>query len=73
VSRAVDRCIADGLLADILSKNKAEVVALFLTEYDEQAQRELDREEAREEGLAEGLAEGRVQRDCQKDWQRERP
>lgn len=58
VSRAVDQCIADGVLADILAKNKAEVIAMFLTEYDEQAQRELDREEAREEGLAEGLEEG---------------
>lgn len=65
VTKAVDQCIAEGFLADILSKNKAEVIALFLTEYDEQAQRELDRAEAREEGLAEGreegLAEGREQ------------
>ena len=68
VAMAVDRCIAAGWLADILSKNKAEVIALFLTEYDEQAQRELDRAEAREEGLeegrAEGRAEGRVDGDC---------
>lgn len=62
VSRAVDQCIADGLLADILLKNKAEVIALFLTEYDEQAQRELDREEAREEGIAEGLEKGEMLR-----------
>ncbi len=42
-----------------MSKNKSEVVALFLTEYDEQAQRELDREEAREDGLTEGRTEGK--------------
>ncbi len=54
VKKAVDQCIAEGLLADILLKNKAEVIALFLTEYDEQAQRELDREEAREEGRERG-------------------
>lgn len=56
VERAVDQCIEDGVLADILLKNKAEVMALFLTEYDEKLQRELDREEAREEGQAEGEA-----------------
>lgn len=55
IAEAVNQCIAQGFLADILSKNKSEVIALFLTEYDEQAQRELDREEARAEGQTEGL------------------
>lgn len=50
---------AEELLTDILSKNKAEVIALFLTEYDEQAQRELDKRDAREEGWEEGQEEGR--------------
>ena len=58
VSKAVDRCIAEGMLADILSKNKAEVITLFLTEFDEQAYRRLERKEAREEGWKEGWDEG---------------
>lgn len=58
VAKAVDKCIAEGLLADILSKNRAEVISLFLTEYDEQAQRELDRAEAREDGWNEGREAG---------------
>jgi len=59
IAKAVDRCIAEGLLADILSKNKAEVIALFLTEYDEQAVRRLDRKEARTEGRTEGIECGK--------------
>jgi len=67
VAKAVDRCIAEGMLADILSKNKAEVITLFLTEFDEQAYRRMMRKEAwedgheegREEGLEEGRKEGR--------------
>lgn len=58
VAKAVDKCIAKGLLSDILSKNRAEVISLFLTEYDEQAQRELDRAEAREDGWNEGRKAG---------------
>jgi len=58
VAKAVDRCIAEGFLADILSKNKAEVITLFLTEFDEQAYRRLERKEAREEGWEEGLEKG---------------
>lgn len=54
MARAVDQCIEEGLLADILSKNKAEVVAMFLTEYDAEKQRRLDRLDAREEGLIAG-------------------
>ncbi len=54
VMRAVDQCIAEGLLSDILKKNRAEVMALFLTEYDEQKHLKLERAEAREEGRSEG-------------------
>ncbi len=61
VAMAVDYCISQGFLADILSKNKSEVIALFLTEYDEKAQRALDRRDARREGMARGLEKGRKQ------------
>jgi len=58
VTKAVDRCIEKGWLADILSKNKAEVITLFLTEFDEQAYHKMERKEAREDGWKDGLKEG---------------
>lgn len=36
VGAAVDSCIAQGILADILSKHRAEVMDVFLTDYDEE-------------------------------------
>lgn len=59
VAKAVDRCIREGLLADILSGNKAEVIAMFLTEYDEQKHIRLERKEAWSEGRSEGREEGK--------------
>lgn len=63
VESAIDYCIRQGILEDILSEHRAEVIAVFLTEYDAQAHMEMEREEwtqkGREEGLKEGLKEGR--------------
>lgn len=63
VEQAVNSCIEEGILADILKKNRAEVYDLILYEYDEQKQLELAREGAmkagREEGWKEGCEEGR--------------
>lgn len=67
VDRAIDTCIEQGILADILSKSKMEVRKMLLTEYDERAEREylrkeaieLGLEEGREKGLKEGRREGR--------------
>ena len=36
VRAAVDSCIAQGILADVLSKHRAEVIDVFLTDYDEE-------------------------------------
>lgn len=58
VIKAVDTCIKNGILSDLLRKNKAEVMNMILTEFDEEDYREFLREEARDSGLAEGLAEG---------------
>ena len=66
VTEAVDSCIRDGILADYLKKNKAEVIGMLLTEYDEAATMEAIRQdsyedgwdEGREEGLEEGLERG---------------
>lgn len=57
ITAAVDECIAKGYLADILSKNRSEVISLFLTEYDAKKHMELERRDAREEGRMEGAYE----------------
>lgn len=54
VNLAVDSCIEEGILADILRKNRAEVRDLILYEYDEQRQLALAREGAMKAGLAKG-------------------
>ncbi len=63
VELAVNSCINEGILADILKKNRAEVCNLILYEYDEQKQLAIAREGAkkagREEGRAQGIAQGR--------------
>jgi len=57
VDRAVLRCIDEGVLDDYLSERRAEVVDMFLTEYDEDRVHELFKEEGREEGREEMLDE----------------
>ena len=59
VSRAVDECIEEGILEDFLRKNKAEVVAMSIFEYDEKKVMDYIRMEEREEGRKEGRREGR--------------
>lgn len=58
VIKAVDTCIKNGILSDLLRKNKAEVMNMILTEFDEEDYREFLREEARDSGLTEGRAQG---------------
>lgn len=50
VRKAVDECIAKGILKKILLKNKAEVVSMFLKEYDEEKHMEMEREDGVREG-----------------------
>lgn len=59
VDAAVDSCIADGIMKDFLTKHKAEVMSVCLTEFDEKVYTEGIREEGREEGRVEGREEGR--------------
>jgi hypothetical protein len=54
IERAVDECIEEGILADILSSQKAEVLELALTTFD----RELYEQGLREEGELIGVARG---------------
>lgn len=56
ISLSVDRAISDGILRDFLTAHKAEVVGMFLTEYDEEKTMELFKAEAREEAWEESRA-----------------
>ena len=58
INDAVEKCIREGVLVEFLSKHRAEVQNLILTEYNEQKQMELAQRAAREEGKAEGIAAG---------------
>ena len=62
VNQAVDDCIRNGMLAEILSANKAEVLNLILTEYDEQShiasEKEISYAEGEEKGIKKGIEKG---------------
>ena len=58
VKRAVDECIKEGILADFLTKNKAEAISMSIFEYDEEKVIAMIRQEEYEEGVAFGHAEG---------------
>ncbi len=68
VERAVDECIREGILEDLLRRNKTEAIAVSIFEYDEEkelalfraAERENGRDEGRQEGLQEGLIQGLI-------------
>ena len=54
VNMAVDACIRDNILKDILETQKKEVMDVVLTEFDEEKFEAMIREEEREEGRKEG-------------------
>lgn len=54
VNRAVDECIREGILKDFLLKNRAEVVAMCIFEYDEEAHMKCIRQEGFEDGYEKG-------------------
>ena len=56
---AVDECIERNILADFLIKNKAGVIDMYLTEWDEEAYRTVLKEESHEDGRLEGIIEGK--------------
>lgn len=56
--RTVVQCIDEGVLESFLRQNRAEVIALFLEEWDEEKYRDLLRRESREDGYAEGKDDG---------------
>lgn len=58
VERAVCECIREGILADFLRKNRSEVIAMSIFEYDEKAVRRLDYSEGYEDGVEDGYEDG---------------
>ncbi|MFR8549162.1 MAG: hypothetical protein ACLVEV_11135, partial [Lachnospiraceae bacterium] len=59
VERAITECMDEGILADFLRKNRAEVKKVSIYEYDYEKHMRQEREENFEAGLAQGRAEGR--------------
>ncbi len=60
VNRAVDECIKEGILSEFLLKNRAEVVAMSIYEYDEELHERTMIDIGREEGLQKGLEKGNI-------------
>ena len=60
VNRAVDECIKEGILAEFLKVNKAEVVAVSIFEYDKEEEEKKLRRAEYEAGREEGEREGRI-------------
>ena len=58
VDRAVDVCLENEILKELLSVHRAEVKHVILTEYNEELHLKNTFEEGREEGLKEGRKEG---------------
>lgn len=58
VNTAIDTCIQQNILKDILTQSRSEVLLMFLTEYDEKLHMEHTFEEGREAGLEQGFMQG---------------
>lgn len=58
VNTAMDTCIRQDILKDILTQSRSEVLLMFLTEYNEKLHMEQTFEEGREAGLEQGLKQG---------------
>ena len=58
VELAINKCIADGILTDILRVHRKEVSAMYLEEYDEERHKRTIREEGYEDGFEAGQTAG---------------
>lgn len=61
VESAVDECIREGILAEFLSQNRAEAIAVSIFEYNEELHYAGLRQEGYERGMADGKAEGKAE------------
>ena len=64
INQAMEVCIAEGVLADVLSKQKREGQNVVLTEFDQEKYDEMIKEIGREEGRQEGRQEGQLDTYC---------
>ena len=55
IEKVIDSCIADGILADFLKVQKAEVIEMCITEYNEKTARDMFEREAEEKGEKKGV------------------
>lgn len=62
VTKAVDECIQESVMAEFLLAHKAEVIDMCLTEYNEEETMAMLRKEAREDGFEEGRQKRRNRR-----------
>ena len=60
ISKAIDDCIKNNILRDILQKERLRVMASILSEFDEVGYKEMIREEAYEEAYGEGEISGMI-------------
>ena len=58
VTRAVDECIEEGILAEFLMKNKAEVIKVSIYEYDKEFEEKKLRKAEYEAGVESGIELG---------------
>lgn len=58
VRRAVDECIEEGILAEFLEENRAEVIEVSILEYDKEKVLRFVREESYNDGLEQGVEQG---------------
>ena len=61
IHEAIESCIEDGILTDILKKEKVRIMASILAEFDEIGYAQMLRDEGREQGIEEGRARAIVQ------------
>ena len=65
VERAVTECIREGILADFLSSQRAEVIAVSIFEYNEEEEmrkiRDSEYKSGKEDGIAQGIACGEAE------------
>ncbi len=61
MEQAITECIREGILADFLSRNRAEVKKMSIYEYDEEKHMRQERTEWFQKGKEEGIEEGIMQ------------
>ena len=65
VEKAVDKCIYDGILEEFLQRNRAEVIAVSIFEYDKEEEerklRKAEFEAGEQSGIEKGIEKGRQQ------------